>query len=443
MSGLNTFLAGKNVSSLRFGAAAPGVVHQPIALDNQGRHVVPDRVRIPVIEGDGIGPEIMRAAQQVVDEAVERAYSGQRSIEWVPMIAGEKALAQGKGPVPEETLDTIKQHFVFVKGPLNTPLGGGMRSVNVWLRNFFDLFACIRPVKNIPGIVTPMKQDRTDVVLFRENTEDVYSGIEFAKGSPEAQAMIEFLRERFQITLPPDTALGVKPISEKASKRIIEQAIRYALEHGRPSVTMVHKGNIMKYTEGAFAQWGKELAREKFPDQVILYDDFAKQYGADYNRLPKGKVVLQERLTDAKFQDAVLNPHWDSVLVTMNLNGDYLSDAYAATIGGLGVAPGANVGDRYAMFESTHGTAPNIAGRNIANPTALLLTMQMMLDHLQWDEAAQLLGQAVEETLRDRKMTGDLAQAIPGTPALTTTQYADAVIDTMKRLGPARELGVA
>lgn len=424
----------------QFGNAIP---HDKITLSPEGKHIIPNHVRIPFIEGDGIGPEIMKEAQRVVNSAVENAYGNTRSIEWVPMIAGEKAIAAGDAAIPESTINTIKDHLFFVKGPLNTPTGKGIRSVNVQLRKMFDLFACIRPVKVIPGIVTPMKQDRTDMVLFRENTEDVYSGVEFKQGSPEAQRIIQVLNTEFNAGIRPDSAIGIKPISEFASKRIIEKAIDYAIEHGKPSVTMVHKGNIMKFTEGAFAEWGKEVAREKYPDKVVVWDDFVKDYGGDYSKLPKGKVILQERLTDAKFQDVILNPQWDSVVVTMNLNGDLLSDSYAASIGGLGVAPGANIGDKFAMFESTHGSAPDIAGKNKANPTALLLTMTMMLDEMGWDEAANMMTQAVEKTLKDRKMTGDLARHIPNTPALSTTEYTNAIIETLRTLKTIRELGVA
>ncbi|MBY0403973.1 MAG: NADP-dependent isocitrate dehydrogenase, partial [Cyanobacteria bacterium] len=308
-------------------------------------------------------------------------------------------------------------------------------------------FACIRPVKVIPGVVTPMKQDRTNIVLFRENTEDVYSGVEFEKGSPEAAKLIAFLNREFNSGIREDSAIGIKPISEFASKRVIAKAIDYALEHNRPTVTMVHKGNIMKFTEGGFAKWGKELAQEKYPNQVILYDDFKTQYGGDFKRLPPGKVVLQERLTDAKFQDVILNPQWDSVLVTMNLNGDYLSDAYAATVGGLGVAPGANIGEDYAMFESTHGSAPDIAGQNKANPTALLLTMGMMLDEMGWDKASVLLNQSVEKTLKDQKMTGDLARQIPGLQPLGTAEYGAAILKSMETIQSqqptSKDVGVA
>jgi isocitrate dehydrogenase len=432
-------------SAVLFGAVGS---HQKISIQpGTHRHLIPDHVRIPYIEGDGIGPEIMALSQKLVDQAVQYTYGDKRSIEWVPMEAGEKAMAKGLAPLPDETIQTIKDHFYFVKGPLNTPTGGGIRSINVLMRKMFDLFACIRPVKVIPGVVTPMKQDRTNIVLFRENTEDVYSGVEFEKGSPEAAKLIAFLNREFNSGIREDSAIGIKPISEFASKRVIAKAIDYALEHNRPTVTMVHKGNIMKFTEGGFARWGKELAQEKYPDQVILYDDFKTQYGGDFKRLPPGKVVLQERLTDAKFQDVILNPQWDSVLVTMNLNGDYLSDAYAATVGGLGVAPGANIGEEYAMFESTHGSAPDIAGQNKANPTALLLTMGMMLDEMGWDKASVLLNQSVEKTLKDQKMTGDLARQIPGLQPLGTAEYGAAILKSMETLQSqqptSQELGVA
>lgn len=430
-----------NVFSLQFGAA--NVPHGKITLDPAGNHVIPNHVRIPFIGGDGIGPEIMVEAQRAVDKAVELVYGNDRSIEWVPMIAGEKALAAGKGVLPEETIQTIKDHKFFVKSPLNTPTGGGFRSINVHLRKMFDLFACVRPVKNLEGVVSPMKQDRTDIVLFRENTEDVYSGMECEEGDPKTLKLIAFLKELYGYDIPADSALAIKNISKSASKRLVKEAIQFALNDGRHSVTLVHKGNIMKFTEGAFAKWGKEIAKEAFGDKALLWDEFMAQYGGDFTKLPEGKVVIQERLTDAKFQDVIMNPHWDSVVATMNLNGDLLSDAYAATVGGLGVAPGANLGTEYAMFESTHGSAPDKAGKGIANPTALMLTMNMMLDHMGWHEASDLLMKGIEESLKAHKMTGDLAERIPETPKLSTTEYTNAVIEAMQANRPSKTLGVA
>jgi isocitrate dehydrogenase len=425
-------------------SAASVVQHQAISMNPQGKHVVPNHVRIPYIEGEGIGPEIMKAAQSVVDNAVKLTYGQDRSIEWFPILAGIPAVALGKDPVPPETIDAVKQHHFFVKGPLNTPKGKGMRSVNVWMRNFFDMFACVRPVKNIPGVVSPMKQDRTDIVLFRENTEDTYCGIEYPAGSEKAQAFIAANNAgEGAKQIRPDAAIGIKPSSPFAAKRLTEKAILYALEHNRPSITVVHKGNIMKDTEGAIWEWAKELAREKYPNQVVIWEESKEQYGNDMGKVPKGKVILQDRLTDAMFQDVILNPHWHSVLVAPNLTGDFLSDALAATVGGLGVAPGANIGEKYAMFEATHGTAPDIAGQNKANPTAMLLSMQMMLDEMNWDEAAVLLGKGIEETLKQRKMTGDLAKHIPGTPALSTSAFCKAIEETMSQMRPPQTLSVA
>ncbi len=422
---------------------------QPIAWTPGQGLKVPDQVIIPSVAGDGIGPEIMPEAQRVVNAAVKKAYGMARSIQWLPLTIGEKALAAGKKLIPDEVLDQIKQHHVFVKGPVGTPIGKGFRSVNVELRKQLDLYACIRPVKALAGVMTPMKVDQTDIVLFRENTEDVYQGVEFKAGSRPARILAWTLNTVFPwvnrlfgnrdgsdgpstIAIHPDSAIGIKPASEEASKRLVRRAIQYAIDHKRPSVTLVGKGNIMKFTEGEFLEWGKQVAREEFPGQTISDEDFRKTYGGDYKKaMADGKVVIQERLTDAMCQDIVLNPQWHSVIATTNLNGDLMSDILAATVGGLGIAPGANIGEKYAMFESTHGTAPTIAGKNIANPTALMLTMGMMLDHLGWKEAAQKLRHGIEKTLAQGKMTGDLAVKA-GKPALSTTDYTQAVIEAIE-----------
>lgn len=437
---------------VRFGQTPPPH-YSPITLDGAGNLRVPAYVTIPVIPGDGIGEEIMPQGIRAADAAVRLAYGNTRSIHWLPLEIGAKALKAGKKLIPDAVLDTLKRHHVFVKGPVETPSGGGFQSVNVALRQHLDLYACIRPFQSIPGVVTPMKVDKTDMVLFRENTEDVYQGIEFAKGTPLAKLLVWVLNVLFPLLnkainlftgkdtqyvadLREDSGIGIKPISESASKRIIRAAIQYAIDHQRPSVTLVGKGNIMKYTEGAFREWGRQVAKAEFGDKTILYEDFKKTYQGDYHAAKRdGKVVIQECHTDAMFQDVIQKPEAHSVIVTMNLNGDYLSDAIAATVGGLGVTPGANIGDGYAMFESVHGSAPDIAGQNKANPTALFFTMAMMLDHIGWKPAAQLLRRGVENTLKAGKMTADLAR-LAGKPALSTTAFTDAVIDSMTRTAP-------
>jgi isocitrate dehydrogenase len=434
------------MTPLRFGETP-----QKITVDARGKLVIPNHVVIPAIAGDGIGPEIMPQGMRITEAAVRLTNGDTRSITWLPLEIGTKALNAGKKLIPEEVMETLKQHFVFVKGPVDTPSGGGFRSVNVDLRKRMDLFACVRPVKSIPGVVTPMKVDKTDIVLFRENTEDVYQGIEFAKGSPLAKLLIWILNAVFPVVnlimntikgtdnhyvagVREDSGIGIKPISESASKRIIRAAIQYAIDHDRPSVTLVGKGNIMKYTEGAFREWGREVAQQEFPERTILFDDFKKVYKNDYAAARKDKkIIIQELHTDAMFEAAIKKPENHSVVVTMNLNGDYLSDALAATVGGLGVTPGANIGDRYAMFESVHGSAPDIAGQNKANPTALFFTMAMMLEHIGWKPAADLLRKGVEKTLASGKLTGDLAREAKQDPAkaLSTSAFTDAVIETM------------
>ena len=392
--------------------------------------VVPNDVTIPVISGDGIGPEITTQAERLVQAAIQKAYGNKRTITWLPITAGKKAEASGQGLLPQATIDAFKQHRFIVKAPLETPIGEGFRSLNVTLRQLFDLFACIRPFRLFPGVQSPLKKGNPDIVIFRENTEDVYQGVEFPKDSDGAKRLIALLQGEGH-TIRPDSGLGIKPISEFASKRLIEKAFRFAIDNHRPSVTVVHKGNIMKFTEGAFLNWAKEVAKTQFPNEIILPEQFKTEYGGDFKKIPPGKVLFQERIADAMFQDAIQNPEWHSVIVTMNLNGDYLSDAVAATVGGLGMAPGANIGDNYAMFEATHGTAPDIAGQNKANPTAMFLTMVMMLNEMGWHEAATAMVKAIEKALSDQQMTGDLARTIPGAKALGCSEYTDQVIQRL------------
>jgi len=398
-------------------------------LISDGRLSVPDRPFIPFIEGDGIGCDIMPAARAVLDAGVEKAYGGRCKIAWVEVFAGEKAHTLYGEYLPEETIKTLENFKVGIKGPLTTPVAGGMRSLSVALRHTLDLFACVRPVRYFPGVPSPMLHpERINVVIFRENTEDVYTGLEWPSGSQEAQWLIRQLNEKFKIQIRESSGIGLKPMSPEASKRLIRKAISYALEHGRKSVTMVHKGNIMKYTEGAFCWWGYELVREGFGNSTITEKDLLRQKGG---KVPKGKIILKDRLADNMFQQILLHPEDYDVLALPNLNGDYISDLCAAQVGGLGIAPGANIGDEIAVFEATHGTAPDIAGQNKANPCSLILSGAMMLEHLGWNEAAQLVIHAVSKTLEKKQVTTDLAAGIQGAASLSTSDFAAAVIGNM------------
>lgn len=421
-----------------------------ITVNAQNQWHVPSYVTVPYIEGEGIGPEVMTQTRRVVDSAVRLAYGLMKGINWKPLLAGVKAQEAGKDLIPQDTADAINEHHILLKGPMGTPLGGGHRSLNVTLRNMYNLYACIRPVKTMAGVPTPLKDDKKlDVVIFRENTEDLYKGFEFEPGSPGMKELQAVLK-KYSMDVPDDAALGIKPISESASKRIVAKAIQYALDNDRPSVTVMHKANIMKFTEGGFLKWAKEVAQQQFPNKVLLWDDFQKQYGGDFKKLPKGpdgkyqKIVLQDCIADNMFQQMTLNPQNHSVIVTMNLNGDYISDDAAANVGGLGLAPGANIGDKHAIFEATHGTAPDIAGQNKANPTALFLTTVMMLNHMGWTEAADILLKGVETAMANQQFTGDLASKVPGAKALGTKEYTDAVIEAMKKnTNPQRKNFVA
>jgi len=403
-----------------------------IEIDEDGVLKVPDNPIVPFIEGDGIGKDISPAMRTVVDAAVQKAYGGQRKIHWFEIYAGEKALlVYGEHEwLPAETLDAIREFKVAIKGPLATPVGGGIRSINVALRRELDLYACVRPVRYFPGVPSPMQHpERLNVVIFRENTEDVYAGIEWPAGSPEARAIIEVINatphEGTKITDTAATAIGIKPISETGSKRLIRRAIRYALALGLPSVTLVHKGNIQKYTEGAFRTWGYELARTEFPQQTTQ--------GSEAVDAP-GKVVINDVIADAMFQELLIHPEEYSVIATTNLNGDYLSDACAAQVGGLGLAPGANIGDSAAVFEATHGTAPKLAGQNKANPTSLILSANLMLEHLGWFEAAFLIQQGLVGSFAKRRVTYDLALQMEEATMLSCSEFAKEVIANMERV---------
>ena len=374
------------------------------------------------MEGDGIGPEIWRATRPVLDAAVRRAYGDGRGLDWVELAAGEKAMTATGNPLPQETLDALSKADVAIKGPLGTPVGGGFRSLNVTLRQTFDLNASIRPVRWFEGVCAPVRHpERVNMVIFRENTEDVYAGIEYAAGTPEAERLGAVLRDELGARVAKDAALGVKPMTERGSKRLVRRAVRYALDHGLPSVTLVHKGNIMKYTEGAFRAWGYEAAAE-FGDSVILEKDATPDNSA-------GRVVIKDRIADAMFQEALLHPEQYSVLASPNLNGDYLSDALAAQVGGLGMAPGVNMSESLALFEATHGTAPKAAGKDIANPGSLLLSGALMLEHLGWGEAATLVERALRGVIADRTVTPDLAADMPGARAVSCSEFGCLLVD--------------
>jgi isocitrate dehydrogenase len=388
-----------------------------------GRLVVPDHPIIGYIVGDGTGRDIMPAAMKVWDAAVQKVYGGQRKIAWVRLYAGEDAEELYGERLPEETLRAIREFVVAIKGPLTTPVGYGWRSINVQLRQKLDLYACIRPVKWYPGVPSPLKEPhKVNMVVFRENTEDVYAGIEWEAGSPEAKRVAAYLKRTFEITLPPNTGIGVKPISEGATKRLVRKAIRYALENGRRSVTLVGKGNIMKYTEGAFIRWGYEVAREEFGDVTITEAEVAEGKPAD------GKIIIKDRIADAMFQQVLLRPEEYDVIATPNLNGDYLSEALAAMVGGVGIAPGANIGDTLAVFEATHGSAPKYAGLDKVNPGSLLLSGVMMFRYIGWNEVADAIEAAFTRTIQQKIVTYDLARLMEGAREVRTSEFAEAIV---------------
>jgi isocitrate dehydrogenase len=393
---------------------------------NDGRLEVPSEVIIPYIEGDGVGPDIWRAAQPVFDKAVAKAYSGKRKVEWLEVLAGEKANDQTGEWLPQETLQTLLDHKVGIKGPLSTPIGTGIRSLNVEIRQRLDLYACIRPVKYIPGMGSPMKTPQDiDMVIFRENTEDVYAGIEWPADSSEAQTVVDFLNQKMGVSIRRDSAVGIKPMSAFNSKRLIKKAIKWALDKGRESVTLVHKGNIMKFTEGGFRDWGYELARDEFGKGTIPETELP----ADGKT--KGRVIIKDRIADAMFQQVLLRPSEYSVLAMPNLNGDYLSDALAAQVGGLGMAPGANVGDTAAVFEATHGTAPKYTGLDKVNPGSIILSGAFMFSFIGWTEAADLITAALERTIAAKTVTYDLARQMEGARELKCSEFGEAIVKNM------------
>ena len=388
-----------------------------------GTLVVPDVPIIPFIEGDGVGPDIWLASVRVFDAAVKQIFNGQRRVAWLEVFAGEKASAELGEWLPAETIEAIRNYKVAIKGPLTTPVGGGIRSLNVTLRQVLDLFACVRPVRYFTGTPAPVRHpERMNVVIFRENTEDVYAGIEWARGTPQAEKIIEFLSNEMGRRIRPDSGIGVKPISEFASQRLVRKALQYAIANGRKTLTLVHKGNIMKFTEGAFRDWGYEIAEKEFAEQTVT--EQAVSDGAVRN----GKILVNDRIADSVFQQVLTRTDDYDVFATPNLNGDYLSDACAAQVGGLGMAPGGNIGDEIACFEATHGTAPKYAGKDVINPSSVILSGAMMFRHLGWGAVAELIESGLERTIRQKKVTYDLARQMEKPNKLKTSQFAGAII---------------
>jgi isocitrate dehydrogenase len=391
-----------------------------------GQISVPANPIVPFIEGDGTGPDIWRASVRVFDAAVEKAFGGSRKIVWFEVLAGEKAKQLTNEWLPSDTLEAVKAYKMAIKGPLTTPVGGGIRSLNVTLRQVLDLYACVRPVRYFSGTPAPVTHpERMNVTIFRENTEDVYAGIEFASGTTQQQKLVEFLSRELGKTVSPDSGIGIKPISETGTKRLVRMAIRFALSHNRKTLTLMHKGNIMKFTEGAFRDWGYELAKAEFRDRIVTEDEVTAGASRD------GKLLINDRIADSVFQQVLTRTADYDVFATPNLNGDYLSDACAAQVGGLGMAPGANIGDEIAFFEATHGTAPKYAGKDVINPGSVILSGVMMFRHLGWDEAADLIETGLGKTIAQKRVTYDLARQMDGATELKTSQFADAIIANM------------
>jgi isocitrate dehydrogenase len=391
-----------------------------------GQLVVPDNPIVPYIEGDGTGPDIWRASVRVFDAAVQKAYGGKRRVVWFEVPAGEKAKDTVGEWLPNDTIEAVKAYRIAIKGPLTTPVGGGIRSLNVTLRQVLDLYACVRPVRYFQGTPAPVKHpEKMNVIIFRENTEDVYAGIEFAKGTPQAEKLIDFLSRELGKRVRPDSGIGIKPISEFGSKRLVRMAIKHAIANKRKTVTLVHKGNIMKFTEGAFRDWGYEVAKTEFRDHVVTEEEV---WGGASR---EGKILVNDRIADSVFQQILTRTDEYDVFATPNLNGDYLSDACAAQVGGLGMAPGANIGDEIAFFEATHGTAPKYAGKDVINPSSVILSGVMMFGYLGWTEAASLIERGIGKTVGEKKVTYDLARQMEGATELKTSQFADAIIGNM------------
>ncbi|NLU47329.1 MAG: NADP-dependent isocitrate dehydrogenase [Syntrophomonadaceae bacterium] len=407
---------------------------------------VPDHPIIPFIEGDGTGPDIWRAASRVLDAAVEKAYQGKRKLVWKEVLAGEKAFNQTGEWLPQETLDIIREYIIAIKGPLTTPVGGGIRSLNVALRQELELYVCLRPVRYFNGVPSPVKRpELVDMVIFRENTEDIYAGIEYPKDSEEVRKLIRFLKEELgvnKIRFPETSGIGIKPVSQEGTERLVRAAIKYAIENKRKSVTLVHKGNIMKYTEGAFKQWGYELAEREFGDKVFTWDQYdrikdekgtAAADAAQKEAENSGKIIVKDVIADIFLQQVLTRPAEFDVIATMNLNGDYISDALAAQVGGIGIAPGANINyaTGHAVFEATHGTAPKYAGLDKVNPSSVILSGEMMLRHLNWHEAADLIIASMEKTIASKVVTYDFARLMEGATEVKCSEFADALIANM------------
>ncbi len=402
---------------------------EKITFDN-GEIQVPDHPIIPFIEGDGIGRDIWKSTRRVLDAGVEKAFQASRSIAWCEVFAGEKAKQKFDEWLPDDTVKAISEYGVAIKGPLTTPVGTGIRSLNVGLRQILDLYSCVRPCRYISGVPSPVREpQKLDVVIFRENTEDVYAGVEWQQGTPEVKEVIDFLNTRFSSGIREDSGIGIKPISIFGTERLVRQAIEYAVSHGRRRVTLVHKGNIMKFTEGAFRDWGYELARREFPDVCIDETELWDKHGG---QIPDGKILINDRIADAMFQQVLLRPDEYEVIALPNLNGDYLSDACAAQVGGLGMAPGANIGDQVALFEATHGTAPKYADQDKVNPSSLILSGLMMLEHLGWQESAELIYSALGEAIAQKRVTYDLERQMEGATVLKTSEFASAIIENIE-----------
>jgi len=402
---------------------------EKIQYNQDGKLNVPGQPIIPYIEGDGVGPDIWKASVRVFDAAVKKCYGAKKKIHWLEVYAGEKAFQLKKEWAPEETIEAIREYKVGIKGPLTTPVAEGIRSINVLLRQKLDLYACIRPVKYISGTPSPLKHpEKVDMVVFRENTEDLYMGIEWKEGSEEALRLRAFLEREMGKKIREDSGIGIKPISRFGTKRLVRMAIQYALTHGRRSVTIIHKGNIMKFTEGAFRDWGYEVGKEEFREKVLLEREWGDQ---KVTNLPEGKILLKDRIADAMFQQILLRPEEYDVLAMPNLNGDYMSDALAAQVGGLGLAPGANIGDQAAVFEATHGTAPKYANQDVINPGSLILSGAMLFDYLGWVEVGQKIKKALEKTILEKTVTYDLARQMRGAKKVKCSEFAFAIIENL------------
>lgn len=407
---------------------------------------VPNNPTIPFIEGDGIGPDIWAAASRVIDAVVEKAYNGEKKIEWLEVLAGEKAFNQTGEWLPQETLDKINEYLIAIKGPLTTPIGGGIRSLNVALRQELDLYVCLRPVRHFDGVPSPVKRpEDVDMVIFRENTEDIYAGIEYAQGTEEVKKVINFLKEEMgvnKIRFPETSGIGIKPVSVEGTERLVRAAIEYAIKHNRPSVTLVHKGNIMKFTEGGFKNWGYALAEREYGDKVFTWDQYdrikAEQGVEAANKAQAdaeaaGKIIVKDSIADIFLQQILTRPKEFDVVATMNLNGDYISDALAAQVGGIGIAPGANINyvTGHAIFEATHGTAPKYAGQDKVNPSSVLLSGVLMLEHLGWQEAADLITKSVENTISSKVVTYDFARLMEGATEVKCSEFANELIKNL------------